>query len=94
MDSVAIVDEPLRASLLALRNDWLVFAASGEEARAPALEALSTLESAVSLVRLVERRLATLIRLRMRSAESGLFPGGRPFLDIGAALTEAARGWR
>jgi hypothetical protein len=31
--------------------------------------------------------------MRVRGADADLLPGGRPFLDVGAALAEAARAW-
>lgn len=78
------------------------------EQRALGLEAQLTLDAAVDLVSLVERRLATLVRLRLRTATHAtstsesdvdhhvsetLLPAGRPFLDLGAALAETARRW-
>ena len=62
-------------------------------ARAVALEGLLVIEAACGLARLCERRLSSLIRLRVRSGENDLLPGGRPFLDLAAALKEAARAW-
>ena len=41
-----------------------------------------------------ERRLAALVRLRLRAPDPALFDDrGRPFLDAAAALTEVARQW-
>jgi hypothetical protein len=57
-----------------------------------ALEGLLALETARALVALAERRLSSLIRLRVQDSEQ-LLPGGRPFLDLGAAIAEAARAW-
>ncbi len=61
--------------------------------RAFGMEIRIALHAALGLIDLVERRLATLVRLRVQSGDSSLLPGGRPFLDIAAALAEAARGW-
>ena len=62
--------------------------------RAVALEGLLAIDLAIALVRLFERRLAALLRLRLRSATPELLPEGRPFLDLGRALHEAAEAWR
>lgn len=61
---------------------------------AVALEGLLVLDTAVSLVRLFESRLASLLRLRRRSATPELLPEGRPFLDLAGALRELAEVWR
>lgn len=61
--------------------------------RAIGVEVRIALESALGLIQLVERRLATVVRLRVQSGNPSLLPGDRPFLDIAAALAEAARGW-
>ena len=77
------------------------------ERRALGLEARLTIDAAVGLCSLVERRLATLVRLRLRditpentdeepdpaTLAARLLPEGRPFLDLGAALHETARRW-
>ena len=62
--------------------------------RAVALEGLLAVDAAVALARLFERRMASLLRLRLRSPSRELLPLGRPFLDLGAALHEAAEAWR
>lgn len=65
-------------------------------ARAVAIEGILALELAAELVHLFERRLSSLIRLRARAGHrgvAGLLPGGRPFLDLAAALHDAARAW-
>jgi hypothetical protein len=62
-------------------------------ARAAATEALMTMDACVGLVALLERRLATLVRLRMRDEDTRLMLDGRPFLDVGAALKAAGRAW-
>ena len=61
--------------------------------RAVGLEAVLALRGACGLVDLIERRLSPLIRLRVRSEHKDLLPDGRPFLDVGGALAEAAREW-
>jgi hypothetical protein len=33
------------------------------------------------------------VRARLRSDDTDLLPEGRPFLDLGAALAQAARAW-
>ena len=60
---------------------------------AVALEGLIALEAACGLTALTEGRLSALIRLRVRTREDDLLPEGRPFLDLGAALAEAATAW-
>jgi hypothetical protein len=58
-----------------------------------AIEGLLALELSAALIRLFERRLSALIRLRVHSGEDGLLHDGRPFLDLAAALRETARAW-
>lgn len=60
--------------------------------QAKALTALLSVDVAVALVRLLETRLATFIRLRTQSG-GDLVVDGRPFLDIAAAIGELARRW-
>ncbi len=94
-DDLTIMDVGLQDRLAEER--WRLEAALGSphrHVRAVALEAILTLRAACGLVELVERRLSPLIRLRVRSDERELLPGGRPFLDLGAALAEVAREWR
>lgn len=92
-DAVSIMDEDLRARTAALQARWRHVAASGAAgATAAALEALLVLEASLGLVAVVERRLAPLIRLRLAGG-GDLLPDGRPFLDVSAALAEAAREW-
>jgi hypothetical protein len=87
VDSLVVVDDGLAALAAVLRADW-------ERAGGPAaLEALATLDVALALVGLLERRLATVVRLKVRSGDPALISSGRPFLDVAAALDEAARGW-
>jgi hypothetical protein len=68
---------------------------SAEDAgdRAVGLESHLVVDAATGLVSLFERRLAQLVRARLRSGNAELFVDGRPFVDLGAALSEAARRW-
>jgi len=67
--------------------------AAAASLRAVAVEGLLALELCAALIRLFERRLSALIRLRVHSGEEALLHDGRPFLDLAAALREAARAW-
>lgn len=87
VDATQLVDEGTRAAALRLEQAWA--AAGGAEAALAVL----TLQSAMALVILIERRLATLVRLRLRSEIPELIVDGRPFLDVPRALAEAARRW-
>ena len=95
-DSLSVIDADLADEIGALRRRL----AGGAEPlasaarRAIALEGLLALDASVALVRLFERRLASLLRLRLRSATPDLLPEGRPFLDLGHALHEVAEAWR
>jgi hypothetical protein len=95
-DSLSIIDTDMEDDIATLRRR---LAGSTEPAasaarRAIALEGLLVLDVSVALVRLFERRLASLLRLRLRSATPDLLPEGRPFLDLGHALHEVAEAWR
>jgi hypothetical protein len=92
-DDMTIIDPSLAAALAEARRE-LQAAAGGADptAVAVALEGLLAVEAASGLAALAERRLPALIRLRVR-ARGELLPGGRPFLDLGAALHEAAQAW-
>jgi hypothetical protein len=94
VDDLAIVDEDLAATLAATRRTLVAgtIAASAPE-RAVAFEGLVALDAARGLTGLAERGLASLIRLRVRASNDELLPDGRPFIDLGAALAEAARAW-
>jgi hypothetical protein len=93
-DEVHVLDATLRGDAA-----WIAGAASAlERAADPAQRAIGmevriALTSTLGLVHLVERRLASLVRLRVQSGDATLLPGERPFLDVAAALAEAARGW-
>ena len=96
VDSLAVIDHALESDIAVLRRR--LAAAAGPKTtlarRAVALEGLLAIDAAVALVRLFERRLAALLRLRLRSLTPELLPEGRPFLDLGRALHEAAEAWR
>ena len=95
-DSVTIVDAELGRALADARRKLGTTAArrvSDRSIAAVALEGLLALEAACGLTTLAERRLSSIIRLRLRGQDPDLLPGGRPFLDLGAAFTEAARAW-
>lgn len=87
VDATVLLDAAAREAAARLARAWQ--ATGGAEAAL----ALLTLQSALALVTLIERRLATLVRLRLRGAEGELFVDGRPFLDLPRALAELARRW-
>lgn len=62
--------------------------------RSSALEVATVLEATVGILALLERRLATLVRLRLRDPQHTLMVEDRPFLDVGAALKEAGRAFQ
>jgi hypothetical protein len=101
VDNLTLVDASARAEAERLRRDWRRLHRAAIDGRtaepcadtAAALEALLTIDAALGLASLLERRMATLARLRLRSPDPNLLPDGRPFLDLAAALAEAARGW-
>ena len=93
-DTLAVLDRALVAEARTLRMQARALAAAEEATRrAEGIAAELTLDAAVGLASLLERRLATLVRLRLRAPGADLLPDGRPFLDVGAAITEAARAW-
>ncbi len=93
-DEVAVMVPELRHEAA-----WIAAAAATLEReaepgrRAAGMEVRIALAAALGLVDLIERRLAMLVRLRVQSGERSLLPGYRPFLDVAAALVEAARGF-
>ena len=94
-DEIAVLDEELERETARLATEAQVLETDADPVRhAAGTEARITLESTLGLLNLIERRLATLVRLRVQSGDRSLLPGGRPFLDVAAALAEAARGWR
>lgn len=93
-DAISVLSPELMDNVASHRAAWM--ALRGHNAPgvdAAAVEAVLTLDAACGLVTLFEKRLAPLVRLRLRSDEPDLLPGGRPFLDLSAALREAARAW-
>ncbi len=94
-DAFSILDPELRTFAAELRRAAAAGAeAVDAEARVAALETRLLIDSAIGLVTLVERRFAALVRLRLRSETPELLVDGAPFLDVAAALAEAARRWR
>ena len=93
IDDLTIVDEALASTLARTRRELVAATRGPARLRAVAFEGLLALDAARGLTTLAERGLASLIRLRMRAGEEDLMPDGRPFLDLGAALGEAARAW-
>ena len=97
VDDLAIVDTVLAASVTETRR--ALYRAATAPPPTPralvavAIEGLLALDAACGLTGLAERRLSSLIRLRVRSAEPALLPQGRPFLDLGRAIAEVAREW-
>jgi hypothetical protein len=95
-DNLTVVDAELGRMLADARRKLGAAAdasrSSGAVA-AVALEGLLALEAACGLTTLAERRLSSLIRLRLRGRERDLLPAGKPFLDLGSAFAEAARAW-
>ncbi|HTA18140.1 MAG TPA: hypothetical protein VK989_02555 [Polyangia bacterium] len=95
-DAFSVIDDELEVEIAAARRRLTTSAGAEATAatRAIALEGLLAVDASVALVRLFERRLAALLRLRLRSATRDLLPQGRPFLDLGRALREVAEAWR
>lgn len=94
-DAFDIVDAELRDETATLRSAAEVLAATDDAAlRAAGAETRLFIDAAVGLVALLQRRFAALVRLRLRSATPSLMVDGRPFVDVAAALSEAARRWR
>lgn len=93
-DEVSILDAELRAEASYILSAAVALERESDAVRrAVGMEVRVALESALGLIVLVERRLATLVRLRVQSSDRSLLPDERPFLDVAAALAEAARGW-
>jgi hypothetical protein len=95
-DSFSVIDDQLAREIATLRRRLTIEAgpATPPSGRAIALEGLLAVDASVALVRLFERRLAALLRLRLRSATPDFLPDGRPFLDLGQALQQVAEAWR
>ena len=93
-DEVAVMEPELRREATLIASAAAALEREAEPSRrAIGLEVRLTLAAALGLVDLIERRLAMLVRLRVQSDERSLLPGYRPFLDVAAALAEAARGF-
>lgn len=95
-DAFTVIDAEVEAEIATTRRRLTASAgaAAPPARRAIALEGLLAIDASIALVRLFERRLAALLRLRLRSATPELLPGGRPFLDLAGALHEVAEAWR
>jgi hypothetical protein len=91
-DDLTVLDDKLLLRARDLSARWHVAAAAGDVTAPRAIEACLAIEAATDLVRLLEQRLATFIRLHLQLS-SELLPKGRPFLDIAAAIRELARRW-
>lgn len=93
-DAVSVLDPALRRDAAGIAGAAAALEREADPARrAVGLEVRVALAAALGLIDLIERRLAMLVRLRVQSGDSALLPGRRPFLDVAAALAEAARGW-
>ncbi|MEW5850899.1 MAG: hypothetical protein AB2A00_19085 [Myxococcota bacterium] len=93
-DALTVLDGDLRNRAVELRLHCQTLCQHPEPTvAAVALEAMLTVDAVVGLVALLERRLATLVRLRLRSEQPELLEQGRPFLDVAAALEQAGRAW-
>jgi hypothetical protein len=93
-DDLVIIDTGTGAVLAETRRTLFRAGSSAHRAlRAVALEGLLAFDSAYGLASVAERRLSSLIRLRVRSPEADLLPEGRPFLDLAEAFAEAAQEW-
>jgi hypothetical protein len=91
IDSLVLLDGELAKEARGLRSQARVLEADElPNRRADGLAVGHTLDAAVGLVTIVERRLATLVRLR---GQEPLLVDGRPFLDLASLLTEVARAW-
>lgn len=94
VDALSVLDVSLRQRIAMERQGWQALSAHPEPSvGAAAAEAVLTIDAAVGLVTLMERRLATLVRLRLRSSDPSLLDNNRPFLDVAAALEAAGRAW-
>jgi len=87
VDAARLLDDATRERAARVIGAWR------KVGGAPAMLAVLTVHAALDLATLVDRRLASLVRLRLRSVPDDLLPGGRPFLDVARALRETARRW-
>ena len=94
-DVFAVFDDATRDEAVALRRGAAQLeAADDAAARTAGLEARLLIDASVGLVSILERRLAAILRLRLRSGTPELVVDGRPFLDVAAAFAAAGRRWR
>jgi hypothetical protein len=94
VDALRVVDPRIDDAASALRHACQRALVAGDPSlAATATQALWTAEAALGLTQVLERRLATFVRLRLRAADPRLELAGRPFLDVARALSEAARAW-
>lgn len=89
VDAVNIITPMSRMDRRDLQTDWRALIVEVPEA---AIEALATIDAAFDLSRLLERHLATFVRLRLRQG-APLVVDGRPFLDAAAAFSETAEAY-
>jgi hypothetical protein len=93
VDALALIPSHVRLTRTALETDWHAAGAVDPVLHAASTEALATIATAMDLLQLVERRLATFVRLRLKQDDPRLMPDGRPFLDIGRALLDTAEAY-
>jgi hypothetical protein len=94
-DDFVLITDQTRSEAARLRAAADALAGGSDTAaRATGVEARLAIDAVAGLVALVERRFAGVVRLRLRSEQTELLVDGRPFLDVAAALAEAARAWR
>ena len=92
-DVVTIMDDALRGRVEAVASRCrLAAGAPDTTVAASGMEGALALGAVVGLVALLERRLATLMRLRVGGGGE-LKEHGRPFLDVASALRDTARAW-
>lgn len=96
VDSLAVLDRATVFELRVLRRAARLLESDADAVhRAIALEVALTLDVVLGLISLLERRMAVLARLQLRSDQPALVDdAGHPFLDLGPALSEVARAWR
>jgi hypothetical protein len=97
VDALGLLGPQAEQDRKALVRAWTTFADKVQHSASlhtAAVEALTVLETVSDLLRLLERRMATFIRLRLSSEQPELLVDGRPFLDIARALHETAEAFR
>jgi hypothetical protein len=94
-DEIVVLDADLTQEAITIATLAMALEhAADAEQRAIGTEVSTALAAILGIVSLIERRLATLVRLRVQSKTPELLPDGRPFLDVAPAFAEAALGWR